>query len=259
MTTRTASVLLKSWRALATATVLALGGASVAQADTNIRNAWGTNTQINNSNCNSPYNALQLNATGLPTDGTPPLNGNSIEAMSDVTYWYPYNNCWESTTWTSNGTGRKAAKVSGVYMNPNPTSLADFYLPTDRFIKLRNLTIDNVDLDYDNTDLWFFTSGAVSPAPDMSLTLTNGSITGFNPPHAFDSRANFKLNATGDSGIRNWMQKIRVGSATTMNVTGAGSKLTFYRVGDTSGSYLNSLYFNSTNNTALIDGATCQQ
>ena len=255
MTTRAASVLLNSWRALTTATVLALGAVSVAQADTNIRDAWGTNTQINNSNCNSPYNALQLKATRLPTDGTAPLNGNSILAMSDVTYWYPYNNCWESTTWTSNGTGRKAAKVSGVYMNPNPTSIDDFYLRIDRFIKLRNLTIDNVDLDYDNATIWFYTSGAVTPAPDMSLTLTNGSITGLNAP-TFDSRAKFNLSATGDSSILNWMSKIPVGSPTTMNVTGAGSKLTFFRVGKTSGKYFDGLYFSGAGNTATIDGST---
>ncbi|MFZ4478980.1 MAG: IPTL-CTERM sorting domain-containing protein [Rhodoferax sp.] len=252
MTTSTSSVLLKSWRALTTATVLALGGMSAAGATTLTHNAWGTNYSVN---CTG-YDALQFNATRNPGDGSPPIAGNTLLMKSDVTYWYPDYPCWESTTWTSNGTGRKAAKVTGVYENPNFTSIADFYLPADRFIKLRNLTIDNVDLDYDNMALWFFTSGAVSPAPDMSLTLTNGSITGFNRPHAFDSRANFKLTATGDSSILNWPVKLKVSSPTTLNVSGAGSKLTFFRVGQFFGSYMNSLFFDNTNNTALIDGAT---
>ena len=252
MTTGTTSVLLKSWRALTTATVLALGGMSAAGATTLIHNASGTNNSI----VCAGNDALQLNATRNPGEGGPPFAGNTLLILSDVTYWYPYYPCWESTTWTSNGTGRKAAKVSGAYMNPDPTGLDDLYLPTDRFIKLRNLTIDNVDLDYDNLALWFFTSGAVTPAPDMSLTLTNGSITGFNPPHAFDSRANFKLTATGDSSILNWPVKLKVSSPTTLNVSGAGSKLTFFRVGQFFGSYMNSLFFDNTNNTALIDGAT---
>jgi hypothetical protein len=255
MTTKTANPFIKSWRVLTTAVVLALGGVSVAQADTNIKDARGTNTHINNSNCNSPFDTLQLNATRTLAEGTPPYNGNVILAMSDVTYWYPFNNCWESTTWTANGTGRKTAKVTGVQENPNPTSVADFYLPADRFIKLRNLTIDNVDLDYDNIDLRLYTSGLVTPAPDISLTLNNGSITGVNPP-SFYSQSNFRLTATGDSTISNWWTRVSVQSPTTMNVTGSGSRLTFFRVGQPKATYSDALYFHGTSNTALIDGAT---
>lgn len=236
---------------MATATVLVLVGMGAAGAATLTHPAWATNNSIN---CTG-FDALQLNATRNPGEGGAPFAGNTLLLLSDVTYWYPSYPCWESTTWTSNGTGRKAAKVSGATDNPNPTSLADLYLPADRFIKLRNLTIDNVELDYDNTALWFFTSGAASPAPDMSLTLNNASITGFNPP-IFDSRANFRLSATGDSTVSNWWSRVSVQSPTTLNVTGAGSKLTFFRVGNTAGGFGDALYFHGANNTALIDGAT---
>jgi hypothetical protein len=251
MNTRTTSALSKSLRAMATATVLVLVGMGAAGAATLTHPAWATNNSIN---CTG-FDALQLNATRNPGEGGAPFAGNTLLLLSDVTYWYPSYPCWESTTWTSNGTGRKAAKVSGASDNPNPTSLADLYLPADRFIKLRNLTIDNVELDYDNTALWFFTSGAASPAPDMSLTLNNASITGFNPP-IFDSRANFRLSATGDSTVSNWWSRVSVQSPTTLNVTGAGSKLTFFRVGNTAGGFGDALYFHGANNTALIDGAT---
>ncbi len=252
MNTRATPVLSQSWRALATATVLMLASMSAAGAATLTHNAWGSNYSVD---CTGNA-ALQFNATRHPGDGAGSLTpGNTLVMLTDVTYWYPNYPCYESTTWTSTGTGRKAAKVSGADMNPNPTSAADFYLPTDRFIKLRNLTIDNVDLDYDNTALWFFTSGAVSPAPDMSLTLSNGSITGFNPP-LFDSRANFRLSATGDSTISNWWAKVDVPSTTALNVTGAGSTLTFYRVGNVHGNYHDALYFYGAGNTATIDGST---
>jgi len=237
--------------------LLTLGSVSQSWAATNMHDASGTNTQINNTNCNSPYDALQLNATRTPADGTPPFNGNFIEALSDVTYWYAYNNCWESTTWTSNGTGRKTAKISGLYQNPNATSINDFYLPTDRFIKLRNLAVDNVDLDYDNMALWFFTSATSASAPDLSLTLTNGSITGTSPPVAFDSRSHFNLTSTGDSAIKNWSQKVSIPNQTTLNVSGSGSKLTLFRDGKLHGSYpSDSMNFSSTDNTATIDGGT---
>lgn len=246
------STALKAWLALTTATVLALGGANFAQAATLTHNAWGTNYSV----VCTGYDALQFNATRNPGEGGPPFAGNTLLMLSDVTYWYPNYPCYESTTWTSNGTGRKAAKVSGAYMNLDAIDPADVYVRTDRFIKLRNLTIDNVDLDYDNATIWFYTSGAVSPAPDMSLTLKNGSITGLNRPGAFDSRAKFNLSTTGNSGISNWMEQIHVQSPTTMNVTGAGSKLTFFRVGKTSGKYFDGLYFSGAGNTATIDGAS---
>ena len=251
MNLTTTPAVLKSWRALAAAAVFALVGMGTAGAATLTHNAFGTNFSIN---CTG-FDALQLNATRNLGEGGAPFAGNTLLLLSDVTHWYSSYPCWESTTWTSNGTGRKAAKVSGASDNPNPTSLADLYLPADRFIKLRNLTIDNVELDYDNTALWFFTSGAASPAPDMSLTLNNASITGFNPP-IFDSRANFRLSATGDSTVSNWWSRVSVQSPTTLNVTGAGSKLTFFRVGNTAGGFGDALYFHGTNNTALIDGAT---
>jgi hypothetical protein len=35
---------------------LPFSGIGTAQADTNIHDAWGTNTHSNNSGCNNPYN-----------------------------------------------------------------------------------------------------------------------------------------------------------------------------------------------------------
>jgi hypothetical protein len=137
----------KFWQTLTVAAVLALGGLGAAHADTKVSNAWGTLSHVNGADCNTPNNALQLNATRTPAEGTPPYNGNVILATDDVTYWYPNFNCWESTTWTTNGTGRKVARITGVEENPNPTSIYDFYLPHPRDIKLRILAIQDVDLD----------------------------------------------------------------------------------------------------------------
>ena len=134
------STALKASLALTTVTVLALGGVSVAQAATLTHDAWGTNYSV----VCTGYDALQFNATRNPGEGGPPFAGNTLLMLSDVTYWYPNYPCYESTTWTSNGTGRKAAKVSGAYMNLDAIDPADFYVRTDRFIKLRNLTVDNI-------------------------------------------------------------------------------------------------------------------
>lgn len=251
-TTQAKSSVFDTWQRALVSMVLAMCVVGAASASTLIHNAWGTNYSV----ACGPHDSLQLNATRGSADGGLPLTGNTLGLKSDVTYWFPSYPCWESVTWTSNGTGRRAAKLTGIEDNPNPTSLADFYLPVERFVKLRNLTVDNVDLDYDNTLIWFATSGSVSPSPGISLTLNNGSITGVNPPAAFDSTANFTLTATGDSTISNWWTRLRVPSPTNLNITGAGSKLTLYRVGSLRSQYQDTLYFYGPVNTAMIDGGT---
>lgn len=234
---------------LGLALLFLLAGIGTAQATTLIHNAWGTNYSIA---CPTD-NALQLNATRNPGEGGPPFAGNTLLLLSDVTYWYPDYPCWESTTWTSNGTGRKAAKVSGAYMNPYPTSLDDLYLPIERFIKLRNLTIDNVDLDYDNTALWF-TLPDLTPQP-ISLTLNNGSLTGVNPP-SFVAIAPLTINASGNSQLGPLWERKTIDSQTTLNVT-SGSTLKLFRLGNQHGSTTqDSWYFRSLGNVATIDGGT---
>ncbi|MER2604094.1 MAG: Ig domain-containing protein [Candidatus Competibacter phosphatis] len=235
--------------ALAVLICLPFAGINAAQSATLTHNAWGTNYSV----VCTGYDALQFNATRNPGEGGPPFAGNTLLMLSDVTYWYPNYPCYESTTWTSNGTGRKAAKVSGAYMNPNPTSPDDFYLPIDRFIKLRNLTIDDVDLDYDNMALWFALPD-LTPQ-NIALTLNNGSLTGLNPP-SFNVLAPFTLTAAGDSTLSNW-GKGPVSSQTTLNVT-PGSKLTFFRLGNYAhGTFAtDSWYFSHPGNVAMIDAGT---
>ena len=205
--------------------VLALCGRSAAQADTLVHDAWGNTNLIGGPGCSTPFNAIQLNATRGPLDGTPPSQGNLILAESDVVYTQSVFNCFESSTWTSNGTGRRAAKITGVTLNPNPTSLYDLYLPVPRVITLRDLTLDNVDLDYDNQDL-----NLRPVSGNSSLTLMNGSLAGLNMPGFWDP-ARFTLTASGNSTIKGWTGS--VGSGTSLNVLPGGT-LTFDGCGSSS-------------------------
>ncbi len=250
----TKPVILKPWLALGIATLLSFGGLGAAQAGTKVSNAWGTLTHVTGADCiNPPNDALQLNATRTQSEGTPPYNGNVILATDNVTYWHPYFNCWDSTTWTSNGTGRKSAKITGVIENPNPTSLADFYLPYPRDLKLRNLTVEEVDLDYDNMSLWFSLPD-LTPQP-ISLTLNNGSLTGLNPP-SFVGLAPLTITASGDSRLGPLWVKKAIDSQTTLNVTPGGT-LNLFRLGGQRGTTpTDSWYFRSLGNVATIDGGT---
>ena len=243
------SNLRRQWRVAAIAGVLALSGVSTAQADTYVHNAWGNSNVIFGPACNNPpASALQFNATRNPTDGNPPFQGNKLLMLSDASYTQPYFNCVESTTWTSTSAQRKAATIDGVYENPNPTSIDDFYLPIQRSITLRNLTLQNVDLSTETVD---FNFRPVSG--DSSLTLNNSSLNTLNRP-GFYLPAHFNLAASGDSLIRGWTG--RIDSQTTLNVT-PGGKLTLDWCGNMNASLVtSSMYFAQIDNAATIDGGT---
>ena len=233
----------------AIAAVLALSVASAARADTAIHDAWGNSNLIGGPGCNAPFNAIQLDATRGPADGSPPFQGNLILALSDIVYTNGPFNCFESSTWTSSGTGRRAAKITGVTMNLNPTSVDDLYLPIPRVITLRDLTLDNVDLDYDNQSL-----GLQPATGDSSLTLRNGSLTGLDMP-VFWNPARLTLTASGTSSLKGWTGAASSGTALSVL---PGGTLTFEKCGDMNQTIVtSSLYFDQVlGNTATVDGGT---
>jgi ribosomal protein S11 len=243
----------KPWPSLGIMALLTFSSFGNAQADTKVSDAWGTLGHVGGITCtNPPNNALQLNATRTPAQGTPPYNGNTILATDDVTYWYTGFNCWESTTWTSNGTGRKPARITGVKLNLDP-AIPELYLPYPRDIKLRQLTVQDVDLDYDNNSLQF-TLPDLTPQP-ISLTLNNGSLTGVNPP-SFVGLAPLTITASGNSQIGPLYERKTIDSQTTLNVT-SGATLNLFRLGNQHGSTTaDSWYFRSLGNVATIDGGT---
>jgi hypothetical protein len=92
MKTRTASVLLKPWLAVAIAAALTLGGINAAQAAKNHTGAWGLISSMGSS---TPYDALWL-VTGDPAD--PFVQNNLIYVNMDMQYNYPSYEQWESAT-----------------------------------------------------------------------------------------------------------------------------------------------------------------
>jgi len=235
--------------AVAAMLAIALGAGGAARADTVVHDGWGVTNLIGGPGCSAPFNAIQFNATRGPTDGGPPMEGNQILAQSDVDYTNSVFNCFESATWTSNGTGRRAAKIRGVYMNPNPTSLDDFYLPIPRALTLRDLTLDNVDLDYDNEKL-----NLRPVSGNSSLTLKNGSLNGLNIP-GFWNNAVLTLTASGSSSIKGWTGPVESGTALSVL---PGGTLTFDSCGDMTQTRVTaSLFFRQPlGNTATVDGGT---
>lgn len=239
----------RQWLVATLAAALALGGMSAAQASTYVHDAWGNSNLIFGPACNNPpASALQFNATRNPTDGTPPLQGNKLLMLSDASYTQPAFNCVESTTWTSTSAQRKAATIDGVYENLDATSIDDFYVPIERAITLRNLTLQNVDLSTETVDFNFRPVSGNS-----SLTLDNGSLTTPRRP-GFYLPAHFTLTASGDSLIRGWTG--RIDSQTTLNVT-PGGKLTLDSCGKMNADHVTAtMYFAQIDNVATIDGGT---
>jgi hypothetical protein len=242
MTRKSSGLAAKSWRALALASTLALGSTAITQAAENHTGAWGLISSMGSQN---PYDAYWL-ATGDPTD--PIVHNNLIYVNMDMQYNYPSYEAWESATW------RPASKYPTQRFPASLQGTTNLVQPLEgRYIQLRNLTIERTDLDAQNVQFRFM---PISGLPgNTSLTLKDGSLTGLNGP-LFSPDALFTLSASGDSSITNWWERVNVRSSTTMNVTGAGSKLSFYRVGKPRGVYWEALYFDGANNTATIDGAT---
>jgi hypothetical protein len=241
MKTRTTSVLLNPWLALAIAAALTLGGANAARAAENHTGAWGLISTMGSQN---PYDALWL-VMGDPAN--PIFHNNLIYVNMDMQYNYQSYGQWESATWrpaSSFPTQRFAASLLGTDWATDPME--------GRYIQLRNLTLDRADLDAQNVEFRFSPIPPV-PGATTSLTLNNGSLTSNNIP-LFNANALFTLTASGNSLIHGWTG--RIGSQTTLNIT-PGAKLTLDWCGDMSATLVtSSMYFGRMDNAATIDGGT---
>ena len=118
-----------------------------------------------------------------------------------------------------------------------------------RTLIVQNLNLTNVDLDTGTVQL-----GLQPPSGNSSLSLINSSLAGQLTPWLYVPAA-LQFNVSGSSWVSNWSGLWS--SVTTLNIASNGS-LRIQDCGDTSGgaSPSSMFYFNSINNTAVVDGGT---